>query len=140
MQFDELEQRVLATLDEAGAENAISLLNTTVSTQGDAGEIESYVHAINRLALTNFIVIADEKEPGAGLADLEPDAAPLAMDEFAKRLKFDRSAGLWVDESRTGPPFAPLRPIVVASTTGRKAARKIVDARGESWWFAKAQR
>ena len=40
MQLAELEQRVLATLDEAGAENAVSLLNTIVSTEGDAGEVE----------------------------------------------------------------------------------------------------
>lgn len=140
MQLAELEQRVLATLDEAGAENAVSLLNTIVSTGGDAGEVESYVLALDRLLRMNFIVIADEIKSGAGLVDLEADAASLAMNEFAERLKFDGSARLWIDESRTGPPFSPMRPVVVASVTGRQAARKIVDARGEDWWLPKAQR
>jgi hypothetical protein len=134
MRMCEMEQRALATLDEAGEENANALLNTIIGPNGSPGQLSQFAKVIKTLISRGLVTIVVPTEDGKG-AEVSGEAAVTSIDSFLSDLTFGEARGLWTRRSLVGPPFPPPYPYVLATKVGRELAQRIVVDRGDDWWI-----
>jgi hypothetical protein len=130
----ELEQRILAVLDDAGEEDVPTLLNTVLLGAVGAGTLNSYLVALRILVTQNLIRLANSRENNGRLSELSIEESLQEIDNQAVVLKYDPAEGSWQDSSRTGPPYPPSNPNVVRTQLGKQRSREILTERGYQWW------
>lgn len=132
----ELEQRLLSELEEAGAEEVTTLINTIFPPQGHPDERAEFIAALSSLVRSGMVLMSvfgiDER-----WADALPDGSITLVEQLSTYLYFDQPANLWREDRRQGPPFKARLPMVVCTPAGKRLAFEILNERGYQWWRSK---
>ena len=125
--LSEMAARILAELEEAGAENFSSTVNTITDRRGEESEIESNIIALDELIRLGLAIL--RRYPSEKLSS---EASLEVLPQLASSVSFDPNERLWKWDDKL-----PLVEIV-ATEPGRDLAFEILDERGYQWWRQKA--
>jgi type II secretory pathway component PulK len=128
MTVDELAMRILSELEEAGAENVTSTMNTVMTATGDNAEFDKTQRALESLIQTDLVRIAYRTEDSAGLQSRSKDESLSAVQNMRQYITYRSLDRLWVWD-RTQP-----RAEILATDLGMTKARQVLDERGYQWW------
>lgn len=128
----ELADRILAELDERGADNLHSILNTVIEPTGSPHEIDGLGLALADMLRQKEAHLALEtmyprKTSRLGEADAEAMLAALH-----RWFKYDASQRYWM--LGNGDPLKDEYPILVLSDIGQLRAQRLLEMRGYRWW------
>lgn len=127
--IDELQQRIVSELEEAGEETLLTLLNTVADfRQGRAEEVVLYRDALHGLIDDGLVLMAPERIPGN--KTVEVDA------RRSRQMVIDRLEGVhFVEEQHYWTKTPTTESYVVATEAGMTRAREILGERGYEWWY-----
>lgn len=135
--LSELEMRIITYLEEAGIESITDLLNGVSDGNGDLSEPEQLRVALERLISRGLLRVLTS-EADRQVHTLPTTSASLAaISGSISKLEYDVAGRLWLDRSRTGPPYDPPFPYVRYDGHGRAVAESILKERGWRWWTAR---
>lgn len=122
----EVAARMLSELEEAGAENFTSTVNTIMDRSGKERELADSVEALEELIRAGLAVLRHE-----GTQDLPADTSIALLPQLASDVSFDPEDSLWKSDENL--PMVE----IVATEKGRDLAFEILDERGYQWWRQK---
>lgn len=130
----EMKNRILATLEEAGFEDANSLLNTVIAPSGNSAEPKLFEDALIELVEEGavFIEMTGNRWP----RDWRPknDGRSLAQN-LSDYYVFDLSERIWKDSRfRWQADKAPSEPRVELTDAGQAKSIELLKERGYEWW------
>jgi hypothetical protein len=130
MQVDlsEAAARILSELEEAGAENFSSTVNTITERSGEERELTDSVNGVDQLISLGLAVLRYKDSQ-----KLSKEASLEAISHLPSNVTFDPEERLWKSDNST-----PLVEIV-ATERGRDLAFDILDERGYQWWRQKSE-
>ena len=131
----EMEQRVLAELEEFWEQNVFAMLNTIIQPAGDAQEVAALQQSLVGLVERDYIVM--------GLEAFHPREVE-RFDKMASQ-ELLASLGDWFKFDAADPPWTLARgdinkeriPIILSTASGRQKADEILRQRGYQWWRPK---
>lgn len=129
--FTELELRLLSELEEAGAEDMLTLLNTVFRMPTYLDDRADVVRAIKNLIATGAVVMASERDSNKRWRRLDTPDAYAAVQRFDDALVFDDQHGLW--QLKLGTPRS-VNANAITTELGLKAGREVLTQRGYGWW------
>jgi hypothetical protein len=135
VELTEMEQRVLAELEEVWEQNIFTMLNTIVDPSGDAQEIAVFQQALEGLIEHGYVVMGLERFSPREQTKLEKQAALELVSKLADWFRFDAATSYWTlskGDFRKEP-----YPVVFSTTEARDIAFQILDERGYQWWRQK---
>lgn len=121
--LSEYAARILAELEEAGAENFSSTVNTITARKGEQWEMANSIDALEELVGKGLAVLRHE-----GSQDLSAESSVELLSQLASDVSFDPEDRLW--KSDDSLPLVE----IVATDRGRELAFEILDERGYQWW------
>jgi hypothetical protein len=133
----EIDQRILAELEEAGEESVLTLAVTVLDGKGTPDELDNFKRSLTSLARQGLVRLSVGLGRDGRLEPMSIEASISEIDGISSFLMFDANRGLWQDKRRLGPPFGPNYPYVVYANTGRDVAVNILNSRGYQWWRRK---
>jgi hypothetical protein len=122
----EVAARMLSELEEAGAENFTSTVNTIMDRSGKERELADSVEALEELIRAGLAVLRHE-----GTQDLPAHTSIALLPQLASDVSFDPEDSLWKSDENL--PMVE----IVATEKGRDLAFEILDERGYQWWRQK---
>ena len=128
----ELEQRILAVLEEAGENNSYSVLNTIIDGSGDEGELVQYVAALTSLISSGALVLGWYYYEPLSREWLSREKSLEIASGLSDLFVFDKGTQLW--SQKGGWIGAKSRPVMLASRAARKIGGDLLDERGYMWW------
>ncbi len=137
LNVEELRQRLLAELEEAQQGEVPTTLNVVLLNERDADNAEYLEHlraAVHQLVNAGFLRLANGRNQAGYLVDLSAEESLAELERGISVLRFDRVGGLWIDDSISGPPYAPATRFFVLTPLGVEQSRQILQARGYQWW------
>jgi hypothetical protein len=131
----EMEQRVLAELEEFWEENVFSMLNTIVDPTGDASEAAMLQQALKGLVERGYVVMGFE-----GFVPRNPEK--LGTKES---LELVANLGDWFTFDVADPHWTLSKgdikkeriPVIFSTAAARQKASEILNERGYQWWRQK---
>jgi len=127
--IDELQQRIVSELEEAGEQELITLLNTVADfRQGRAEEITLYRDAVHGLIGKGLVLMAPERVRGNATVEVDATRSCQMVNDVLDGLYFVEAEFYW-----TRTPF--IYSYVVATEAGMARARAILGERGYEWWY-----
>jgi hypothetical protein len=121
--LSELAARILSELEEAGAENFSSTVNTVMDPLGEKAEIDDSVNALKELIQSGLAVLRVEYK-----SEKSPDVSFEMLSELESSVSFAPEERLWKWNEKL--PMVE----IVATEKGRELAFEILDERGYQWW------
>lgn len=128
----ELKQRILATLEEAGADDANPILNTVIQPSGDPEEVVAYERALTDL-LSNELIEVCLRSFAQGSELLSKEAGQKEIAKLTTFYVFDKEQEIWLDSRFESSPQAP-EPEIVLTSAGLTAGESLLEERGFEWW------
>lgn len=127
---DELQQRILAELEECAAVlELVTLLNTVVADrQGRPEEVTLFREAMEQLIDKGLTLMAPENEPGQRVVEVGTAQSRAMVSEVLEPLFFGVDDLHW-----TADPFVTTYAVLTES--GRRAGAQLLDDRGYEWWY-----
>jgi hypothetical protein len=127
---DEMQQRILAELEECAAEQElVTLLNTVIADrQGRPEEVTLFREAIEQLIDKGLTLMAPKNEPGQRVVEVDAAQSRAMVSEVLAPLFFGADDLHW-----TADPFVTT--YAVLTDAGRLAGKKLLDERGYEWWY-----
>jgi hypothetical protein len=125
--FETLENKILATLEEAGEEGIAALLNTVNSAgaHGSEDEIEAFRAALTRLVSNGLLAMARVRDSESKRWIPLPSSEALSLLQGLESvLRWSKIERLWMWTSSSP------RAQVLLTTTGQAAARKLLQEHG----------
>jgi hypothetical protein len=132
-----LELRILSELEEAGAEDVVTMMVTVMQSAGDVGEVHDMQRALENLVQADFIRMSMERDESKRLRRLSKTESLDVIADLRSGLRFDSDRRYWKDTRHAGPPYGSPFPYIVATETGKENAFQILDQRGYQWWRGK---
>lgn len=129
--LSELEMRILSELEEFGRENIPTLINTVTEPTNEDGARVEFGAALLSLLEARLINVAAGGSANSPEDSLSKDDASMVLTNIDDYLAFDASRGVWTGRARPWPE-------IVATSTGREQAWKLLDERGYQWWLRTA--
>ena len=132
----EMEQRVLAELEEFWEENVFAMLNTIIEPTGDIQEVVSLQSALMDLVERDYAVMGTE-----GFVPSEPErlgkqASLDLLTRLGEWFRFDREDLHWTLSK--GDIKKERIPVIFSTVMGRNKAVEILTERGYQWWRPKS--
>lgn len=124
-QIDDVARRVLANLEEAGEDDACTLLNTIFRCTGADADLQRFIGALNRLfdlALVEFAIVRDETT--LEWIVLRRDEALSKLSALGCQVKWSLAEKFWKWES------VEPRLTVLLTPLGEKVSRQILEKFG----------
>ncbi|HRK19866.1 MAG TPA: hypothetical protein PK970_12985 [Hyphomicrobiaceae bacterium] len=119
----ETAERLLSELEEAGAENVATLLNTIFAPTGSNSELETVMLAVEQLLKSGDITLETlPRRPRQHTA-----AVPLNVDGLPALISYSTERKCWTFASDGVPE-------IVLTEKGRSRSRAILERRGYQWW------
>lgn len=125
--LSEVAARILSELEEAGAENFSSTVNTIMDRSGEERELADSVNGVDELIRLELAVLRYK-----GAQKFSKEASLEAISRLPSNVTFDPDERLWKSDDTL-----PLVEIV-ATERGRDLAFDILGERGYQWWRKKA--
>jgi len=127
--IEELQQRILSELEEAGEQGLITLLNTVADfRQGREAEVATYQNALRDLIDQGLILMAPERVTGHALAEVSAEHSHRMVIDGLNGLHFVKDQLYWTKTRSTDS-------YVVATEAGMARAREVLSERGYEWWY-----
>lgn len=131
-ELSEIASRILTELEEAGAENVTSTMNTILDAQGGAAELSEIEAALNELVTAGLAVIGYAEGESTKITVASKEKSLADIGDFSRLLSYRIADHLWVwDEA------VPLAQIV-ATQSGMTQARQLLEQRGYQWWKSRS--
>lgn len=130
----EMKNRILATLEEAGFENANSLLNTVITPSGNSAELKLFEDALVELLDEGavFIEMTDNRWPRDWR---QGDDGRLLIENLSAYYVYDLSERIWKDSRfHLQADKALPEPRVSLTDAGNTKSIEILQERGYEWW------
>jgi hypothetical protein len=127
---DEMQQRILAELEECAAVlELVTLLNTVIADrQGHPNELTLFREAMEQLIEKGLVLMAPQNEPGQRVVEVDAGQSSAMVSEVLEPLFFGADDLHW-----TADPFVTTYAVLTES--GRRAGAKLLDERGYEWWY-----
>lgn len=133
--FTEMEQRVIAELEEVWEQNIFSMLNTIVDPSGDPGEVGMLQEALKSLVERGFVAMGLEEFSPREQTKLDKQAALELVSRLGEWFRFDAETSFW---TLSKGDFREVRyPVILSTAETREKAFQILDSRGYQWWRLK---
>ena len=134
-ELTEVEQRVLAELEEVWEQNIYTMLNTIIEPKGDPGEVEALQEALKGLVKRGFVTVGFEEFSPRNQAKLDKQAALELVSHLGDWFRFDAGTSFW---TLSKGDFREVRyPVIFSTAEAREKAFQILDERGYQWWRPK---
>jgi hypothetical protein len=130
LESQELEQRILTELEEAGEENIPTLINTILMPAGDPEEAASMGQALAALVNEDLVRVAIDRDKSRRWRKLSKSESLAIIAQIQDHLKFKSSGMHWTGGERPWPN-------IVSTAAGKTRGREILDERGYQWWRQK---
>ena len=131
----EMEQRILAELEECGEQNVFSMLNTIVDPKGDATEVTLLQQALQGLVQRDYVIMGLEGIVRRNPEELGKAASLELLSQLGDWFRFDVVDPHW---TLSKGDFRNERyPAIYSTAAGRKQAVEILTQRGYQWWRPK---
>lgn len=131
-ELTEMEQRVLAELEEVWEQNIFTMLNTIVDPKGNAREIAEFQQALEGLIGQGYVAIGLEQFSPREQTKLEKQAALELVFNLADWFRFDAASSYW---TLSKGDFRKERyPVIFSTAEARERAFEILTERGYQWW------
>lgn len=124
----EIALRILSELEEFGAENISSTMNTVLDITGAEVDVEIFQDALEALIRTGQAEIGYVDDTKGKIESVSAKEALMVAQTLPQSLKFDAGQGFWIWDEKQ--PWAQ----IVLSPGGFKTARELLDERGYQWW------
>jgi hypothetical protein len=128
----EMEQRVLAELEELWEENVFAMLNTIVDPTGDAHEVALLQRALQGLVERDYVTMGLEGFAPRNPEELGKSASLELLAGLDKWFRFDVADPHWT--LRRGDIKKERIPVIYMTEAGRQKASEILTQRGYQWW------
>jgi len=127
---DELQQRILAEVEECAAEEVlVALFNTVIDEMlGRPEEVTLFREAMEQLIDKGLVLMAPQNEPGKHTVEVDAGQSRVMLVETLRPLFFRPDDLRW-----TADPFVPT--YAVLTEAGRLAGKKLLGERGYRWWY-----
>jgi len=127
---DELQQRILAEVEECAAEEVLmALFNTVIDEMlGRPEEVTLFREAMEQLIDKGLVLMAPQNEPGQHTVEVDAGQSRAMLVETLRPLFFRADDLRW-----TADPFVPT--YAVLTEAGRLAGKKLLGERGYRWWY-----
>jgi len=135
--LSELELRILSELEEAGAEDVVTMLITVMEPVGDVTEVHDLQRALTTLVQADLVRMSMDRNSSGKLRSLSEEESLEVIADLRSGLRFDRDKKYWKDTRQSGPPFGSPFPYIIATPPGKDRAFNILDERGYQWWRRK---
>ena len=129
---DEMQQRLLAELEEAHFDNVFSLLNTVIAPSGSEMELAIMVQATLGLVVDGKLAIGTQGFYPMNEQILPKDEAIPFAEGLANWFRFDFDARMWT--LARGDMRQERYPFVRLTKSGLAASHEILGSRGYQWW------
>lgn len=132
----EVEQRILAELEEAWAESFLTIINTVDKPTGNASEVDEICHALEGLTNSGLVRMAIDYDERKKLRPTSAEESLAVIRKIPGNMNFDASKGLWLWSNLTLPlkPYKVQIPEILVTPEGLVKARSILEERGYQWW------
>ena len=131
----EMEQRIVAELEEAWEQNVFSMLNTIVDPTGEAQEVASLQQALQRLVERDYVAIGLEGVARRNQEELEKSASLELISKLGDWFRFDSADPHWTLSK--GDIKTERIPVIYLIAAGQQKAVEILTERGYRWWRQK---
>lgn len=131
----EMEQRVLAELEEFWEENVFAMLNTIVDPTGDAQEVVLLQQALKELVKRDYVVMGYEGFVPSDPETLGKEASLELVSNLGDWFRFDTADTHWTLSK--GDIKKERIPVIYSTKMAREKAFEVLDARGYQWWRPK---
>ncbi len=131
----EMEQRVLAELEEFWEENVFAMLNTIIDPTGDAHEVVLLQQALQDLVGRDDIIMGLEGFAPRNPEELGKSASLELLSSLGDWFRFDAADPHWTLSK--GDIKKERVPVIYSTVAGRKKAVEILRRRGYQWWRPK---
>jgi hypothetical protein len=128
----ELEQRVLAELEELWEENIFAMLNTVMDPTGDVQEVALLQQALRNLVERDYITMGLEGFAPRNPEELEKPVALELLSSLGDWFRFDTADPHWTLSK--GDIKKERIPVIFSTAAGRQKAAEILTERGYKWW------
>jgi hypothetical protein len=133
--LSEMEQRVLAELEEAWRQNVFSMLNTIIDTTGDAQEVTLLQQALQGLVERDYAIMALEGFTPRNPEEFGKSASLELLSRLRDWFRYDAEDPHW---TLSRGDFRKERyPVIASTVAGRQKAAEILKQRGHKWWRPK---
>jgi hypothetical protein len=131
----EMEQRVLAELEEFWEENVFAMLNTIIDPTGDAQEPAFIQAALRGLVERDYVIMGFEGFVPSNPEKLGKEASLELVSNLNSWFKFDLAKPNWTLSK--GDIKKERIPMIYSTVAGRQKAVEILTQRGYQWWRPK---
>jgi hypothetical protein len=128
----EMEQRVLAELEECWDQNVFTMLNTIIQPAGDAQEVAAFQQSLVGLVERDYIVMGLEAFHPREIEKFDKMASQELLASLGDWFKFDAADPHWT--LAKGDIKKERIPIILSTASGRQKADEILRERGYQWW------
>jgi hypothetical protein len=134
-ELTEMEQRILAELEELWEENVFAILNTIIDPAGDAQEVVLLQQALKGLVERDYVAVGYEGFAPRAPEKLGKDASLILVSNLEDWFRFDAASSYWT--LSRGDIKEERIPVIFSTTEARKKADQILSERGYQWWRRK---
>ena len=140
IEHKELEQRILAELEEAWEETVGTLINTITERTGDPAEVHNCFAAISSLIDRDLVRMSNSRGADRRLEALSLSASLEVLNALQPKFTYSSVQRLWQDNSAfaDGPPYREYFPHVLPTEEGKAVGISILTGRGYQWWRVKS--
>jgi hypothetical protein len=131
----EMEQRVLAELEESWEQNVFAMLNTIIQPAGDDQEVAAFQQSLVGLVERDYIVIGLQVFYPREVEKFDKTASRELLAGLGDWFKFDAADSDWT--LARGDIKKERIPIIFSTASGRQKADEILRQRGYRWWRTK---
>lgn len=127
-ELNEVALRILSELEEAGAENISSTMNTVLKVTGTPDDIEVFQEALTSLIRAGDVSIGYATGPSGRIMPVSTEEGEATTQALSRLVNYDARQTNWIWE-KTKP-----RAEILVTPEGLAKAREILDERGYQWW------
>ncbi len=132
IETDELQQRILAELQEAGFDDLHGTLNTVIDPTGSSEEIDRFRDALEALTQRGLGYLNFERINTRQLVRLSQEETSDFLANLGSWFRYDREQRYWT--LGNGDPLIDQYPVLFLTRSGIEEANKILARRGYQWW------
>lgn len=128
----ELTQRILAEVHEAGFEDLHAILNTVLLATGSPGEVSALARSLRSILQGKLGYLALERMKPQELENLTDPQAEELISNLDNWFRFDQEENYWT--LGNGDFLKDRYPVLFLTREGIAKAREILEHRGSAWW------
>jgi hypothetical protein len=131
----ELQQRILAEVQEVGFDEIHGALNTVLDPTGSLDEVDRLREALVAITQKGFGYLCLERINPRELVRLNDDQAADLLAKLGDWFRFDTADHYWT--LGNGDPLKDYSPVLFLTKSGIDEAHRILEVRGSNWWISR---